>query len=506
MRQILFKLASVLLIALTTCTVALAANPQLKVRGKLQYVHGVNLGWMFQRYSTDLGLNPLHPEWGNGYNSAAAGMWLTDISQMKVNVVRLWLFESLEGLNFDRNGYVSGLQPGFLANLDDMMLKANQLGLAYELVLTTHTLDLDFGKKLPNNALVKNFTSDATARSRFIVNAVRPLVTRYKGNLAVFSYDVMNESDLGVLRGVCTQAQLRTFTKAVATNIHLIDPAAQVTCSCAFYKFNSPTEHAAWYKNLDLNFYENHNYATQPNLATVPTWLDKPLLLGEYGPSLPAPDYTGQFWTDAEQNASANAHIAQAAARGWAGSMAWMYWHSPNFGESIAAVPGGANQWEAVGFTIKNWGIALFDPPQAAIYQESLATDWIDWSWDSAVNFNATDKPFTGAKSMKVTSLAGWSGVYLRKGTAVDTTPFSKIRFQIYTPNAARTFSFFVQSVDGGPASPDVMVETAANQWTSVTIDLLSLGDPAAVKLITLQQFSSTAIGDFWIDELTFAP
>lgn len=107
---------------------------------------------------------------------------------------------------------------------------------------------------------------------------------------------------------------------------------------------------------------------------------------------------------------------------------------------------------------------------------------------------------------MKVTSQAGWSGLYLHKGVAVDTASYSKIRFNIYTPTSARVFSFFIQSTDGGAASPDVIVNTLADQWSSVTINLTDLGAPAAVKLITLQQFSPAAIGDFWIDDLTFVP
>jgi hypothetical protein len=259
-------------------TAASAQTPKLMVRGKLQYVHGINLAWMFGRYSTDLGLNPLHPEWGCGYNATTANNWLNDIDQMKVNVVRLWLFEGMEGLTFDQSGYVSGIQDSFLLNLDDMIAKANAKGLAYELVLLVHTADLELGKPLPNGVIIKNFLTDTTARQKFLTNAVRQLAVRYQGNQAVFSYDIMNEADLGVMRGVCNRTQLRAFVTACATEIHGADATAQVTCSCAFYKFNSIEEHNTWFGGLGLDYYENHNYATVPDLKVVPAWLDKPLL------------------------------------------------------------------------------------------------------------------------------------------------------------------------------------------------------------------------------------
>jgi Cellulase (glycosyl hydrolase family 5) len=493
--------------AFATVSTASAQTPKLKVRGQLQYVHGVNVAWMFGRYSSDLGLNPMHPEWGSGYNSAVADAWMNDIDQMKVNVVRLWLFEAMEGLNFDASGYVTGMQPQFLLNLDDMIAKANNLGLAYELVLLTHTADLEFGKTLPSGAVIKNFVVDLTARQKFLSNVVRPLALRYKDNLAVFSYDIMNESDLGVMRGICTRQQLRVFAKQVATQIHNFDPSAQVTCSCAFYKFNSQTEHNTWYNGLGLDFYENHNYATVPNLRVVPAWLDKPLLLGEYGPSLPAPDFTGQNWTEAEQNSSANSHISQAKNRGWAGTLAWMYWHSPNFGESIAVTPGAAQDWESAGATIKTWGSRFFDPPTPIrIYMEVLAADWSDWSWGTAVNFSHVGQAFAGTKSIRATSSAAWSGVSLRKGTALSTARYTKLRFYVYSGAETRPFNVFTQSTDDGPASPPHSFATASNVWTQVSVDLSEFGNPALIKRINIQSMTDAAIGDFWIDNIELLP
>jgi Cellulase (glycosyl hydrolase family 5) len=500
-------IAITMLLAIMPFSTTQAQTPKLKVRGQLQYVHGVNIAWMFGRYSTDLGINPMHPEWGNGYNSAVAGAWLNDIDQMKVNVVRLWLFEALEGLEFDANGYVTGMQPQFLLNLDDMIAKANNLGLAYELVMITHAVDLEFGKTLPSGAVVKNFIVDTTARQRFLMNVVRPLALRYKDNMAVFAYDIMNESDLGVMRGVCTRPQLRVFAKQVATQIHTFDPNVQVTCSCAFYKYNTQAEHNSWYNGLGLDFYESHNYATVPNLKVVPAWLDKPLLLGEYGPSLPPPDYTGQTWTEADQNASANSHISQAKNRGWAGTLAWMYWHSPNFGESIAVTPGGAQDWESAGVTIKTWGSRFFDPPTPIrIYMEALAADWNDWSWDTTLNLSHVGQAFAGTKSIRATSTAAWSGLSLRKGTALSATRYTKLRFYIYSGPDSRPFNVFTQSTDGGAASPAHSFVTAPNVWTQVSVDLSVFGSPTSIKRINIQSMTNAAIGDFWIDNIELLP
>jgi hypothetical protein len=498
------------LFAVTVCAsafVAQAQTAQLKVRGSVKYVHGVNIGWFFSRYSTDIGINPLNPSWGNGYNSATANSWLNDIKNMKCNVARIWLFEGLEGLNFDSSGYVSGIQSGFLTNLDDLVAKANTHGLAYEMSLVNHTMDLEFGQTLPNGATVKNFVTDATARQRFLDNAVGPLVSRYNNNLAIFSYDVMNEIDLAINRGVCNQSQMRTFASAVATKIHGVNSTIQVTASSATYRHNSQSEHNSWYGGLGLDYYEYHNYATSPNLATKPSWLDKPLLLGEYGPTLPAPNYNGATWSASDQNNSSDAHINQAANRGYAGSLAWMYWNSSGNGENIVNTPGGNNDWETTAWTIQWWGNNFLNTVSPiSVYLESFASDWGNWSWSSTVDAANTAVPYAGSRSIKVTSNAGWSAFSARKGTAISTSGYTKLRFYVYTPSVSRSFNVQTQTTDSGGTSSTVVVTSNAGAWKEIIVNLSSLGNPASIKRINIQNNSGSAIGDHWIDNIELIP
>jgi hypothetical protein len=491
---------------IASATSAFAQTPQLKVRGQVKYVHGMNIGWFFSRYSTDIGTNPLNPSWGNGYNSTQANNWLIDIKNMKCNVARLWLFEGLEGLTFDSSGYVSGIQSGFLTNLDDLMAKANTHGLAYELSLLNHTMDLEFGQTLPNGATVKNLVTDATARQRFLDNAVGPLVTRYNNNLAVFSYDVMNEIDLAISRGVCNQSQMRTFASAVATKIHGVNSTIQVTVSSASYKHNTQTEHNAWYGGLGMDYYEYHNYATSPNLATKPSWLDKPLILGEYGPTLPAPNYNGSTWSASDQNNSTDAHINQAASRGYAGSMAWMYWNSAGNGENVVNSAGGNQDWENSAWTIQWWGNNFFSNP-LGIYLDAFASDWADWSWGSTVDPQNTVRTYaSSSRSVKVNSTAGWSAFSARKGTAISTSGYTKLRFYVYTPNTSRSFNVQTQTADSGGTSSTVTVTSTANAWKEIVVNISSLGNPATIKRINIQNNSGSAIGDHWIDKVELVP
>lgn len=315
---------------------AAAQTAQLPVRGRPQYVHGINIGWFAGRYGNDIGLNPLHVEWGTGYDGPLYDTWLQDCGRMNVNVVRIWLFEGHEGLLFDANGHVRGLQPQFLANFDDLLKRIHRRGLAAELVLLNHLL----------GDLPKNYVTDAAARAALIEHAIQPLAKRHRGHPAIFAYDLINEGNLAG----ASWPQLRAFAQEAAAAIHTVAPRTLVTMSTQRWDFDSPQEHAEKLGGLGLDFYEFHLYSDHPDLPPKPDWLDKPLLLGEYGPST---------WSEAAQNAAGDALIAQARDRGYAGSAAWMYYHSPGNGESIARQPGGNAQWEALGLTLQRWGSIL---------------------------------------------------------------------------------------------------------------------------------------------------
>lgn len=336
-------------------TTAYAQNADLYVRGTKKHVHGLNSAWFFSRYGTDIGFNPLHMDWGCGYNSGTANSWLADMKRMHINVVRVWLFEDMEGLNFDTSGYVSGIQPTFLTNLDDLVAKANSNGLALYLTFLNHNLSDQWNKTLPNGATIKNFVAPGTARDRFVNNAIGTIANRYKSNLGVFGYDLINESNIGTGNGSYSWNDMRSFAQAGTNKIHSLGGTArntaQVTMSTQWYAFGDQTNHPYWYGGLGLDFYDYHEYSNTPNLPTKSSWLDKPLLLGEHGPST---------WTEAAQQSASDAYINQAAYRGWAGNLSWQYYSASGSGENIARTPGGNQDWESLGWSIQWWGINRF--------------------------------------------------------------------------------------------------------------------------------------------------
>jgi hypothetical protein len=57
---------------------------------------------------------------------------------------------------------------------------------------------------------------------------------------------------------------------------------------------------------------------------------------------------------------------------------------------------------------------------------------------------------------------------------------------------------------DGGrPESLQQVISTVAGQWTQVTVPLSALGNPSAIKLVTVQENSGAAQPTFFVDEIS---
>ncbi len=362
-RRLIITLAMMSLLALTlsvTSGTAYAQAKQLRVRGSLQHVHGVNLPWVVNNsgsnYGHDLGPNNF-TGYGNGYHGADMDGYFQDIKNMHTNVVRIWLFEDLEGLNFDGNGYITGINATFLSNINDMLNRANNKGLAIELVLFNHTIGNNFGRSpaVGGGAGIRNFFTDAGAQTALINNVIKPLAQAQNNKLSVFGYDLMNEANYAVspfsgLSASANWSQMHSWVYNLAQAIHSVNSAIQVTTSTDDVNSFTSANHWNRFGGVGLNYYEYHSYSDSPSLFTYgssgpyPT-IDKPLVLGEYG---------ARTTNDVNLQATVtDSFINQASYGGWAGSLAWTY--NAN-GNDVYSVVYGLNNWKPAAWKIQWWG------------------------------------------------------------------------------------------------------------------------------------------------------
>ncbi|MBA3550843.1 PKD domain-containing protein, partial [Patescibacteria group bacterium] len=117
-------------------------------------------------------------------------------------------------------------------------------------------------------------------------------------------------------------------------------------------------------------------------------------------------------------------------------------------------------------------------PSGAAIFQDSLATGWANWSWDVNADFNSTSPIAEGSKAIKVTHNSAWSGFYLHSD-GTNTSGKNNLVFQI-NGGATGGQNVRVTFYDAAGAMvrkniADYVGPLAANTWKTVTIPLADL-------------------------------
>lgn len=350
----------VALIAAAAVGTAHAQVKQLYVRGALQHINGVNLPWMRNsggsNYGHDIGPNH-YTGYGYHYVGSDVDGYYADIKNMHANVVRVWLFENLQGLNFDGSGNITGMDGTFLANLADMVQRANSHGLALELTLLNNDVGAQAGHAPHDGGgLVRNPLTDSGAQTAFINNVVKVLAQKFNGNLGVYGYDLMNEANYAVNASVnpSSWGQIHSYIYNAAQAIHGVNSVIQVTCSTDNADSFSGANFYNRFGGVGLNYYDYHLYSDSPTLFALGSGgpypsIDRPLVLAEYGPRT-----TGNINV---QTSVTDACINQASYKGWAGALIWDY---DPLGQDNLSIIYGVGSWHPCCSTLQYYSTHQF--------------------------------------------------------------------------------------------------------------------------------------------------
>ena len=136
------------------------------------------------------------------------------------------------------------------------------------------------------------------------------------------------------------------------------------------------------------------------------------------------------------------------------------------------------------------------------IYDEGLAANWADWSWDITRNLVNTTPVLSGSRSIAVIYNAAWAALYLHANTPVNTTGYSLIRFRV----RGSTTNDILLGVCVNSCSYQYFVSTYADQWIQIDVPLASFGNPTTVSDIWWQNMSPTAQAIFYVDQIELVP
>lgn len=135
------------------------------------------------------------------------------------------------------------------------------------------------------------------------------------------------------------------------------------------------------------------------------------------------------------------------------------------------------------------------------VYRDQLAADWANWSWGTSVNLQHTLRKNTGNAAISCNFTTGFGALSLRKGTAVNGSTVSQIRFWVYA-TAVRNLLVQIQTQDSGGNSAQIPITTSANSWKEIVISRNQLGNPSQIKRINIQSNHSNSIGEVLFDDI----
>lgn len=311
-----------------------------------KFTVGMNNSWFVDKYAVDLGYNqfsgselwhwphtdpipidlskpdpnppkPLlsdHPELIGQYFSQVHG----------IDIVRIWVFERLEGIRFDADSRIAGIDNDLMNNALAILNSANAHGIkVYFCLFDSWVVKNQPPQGLPAsrisdynnwNAAVRNIMKSIVENPINFVNLVlQPFVNAIANHPAVYAIDVMNEPE-GMTQDtpIASNSSMRNYISSCCS---VIKPRLKASVGC----MNSST--AKSYSNLPLDFCDFHSYHEVVRLDSYrpASYNNKPCMVGECGYPLDQPLATRAM----NEVQAAKDYVTSALNKGYSSCLLW---------------------------------------------------------------------------------------------------------------------------------------------------------------------------------------
>ena len=134
------------------------------------------------------------------------------------------------------------------------------------------------------------------------------------------------------------------------------------------------------------------------------------------------------------------------------------------------------------------------------IYADALNAEFEDYSWGGAQDFGSVTRVKSGQFSFKRSYLDGWSGIQIHSKSNLSLAGYTSLKMSVYGGPGTSTKKISVNINWGASVSIDVK----EGAWTDFTFPLSSLGSPAKIDVIVLQDNGNTAPAQYvvYLDEV----
>jgi hypothetical protein len=244
----------------------------------------VNIPWWGQSYAHDLGPNARYPGWPVWYRGPEVSRTLRWLKSCGISLLRLWLFEDAEGLRYDAEGRILGLDPIFRAHLADLVERVAAEGFrVYWTFLDANPVFRD-GDRVTYSILTRRDQADRLAER--VLSPIAGLL----GPVA-WAFDLCNEPE-AVVTGesgnwteqgaswACLHG-LRALRQATAA----LWPGVPVSIGSGWHECKNLRSGIYDRLGLELDFFDFHSQVRTPYVSgRVDQSLDgAPVVVGELG-------------------------------------------------------------------------------------------------------------------------------------------------------------------------------------------------------------------------------
>lgn len=281
---------------------------------------GVNLAWLDDQYGHDFGINEIMKHSSRAYDEQQhrdnIDAYFKDISLMGARIVRMYVFEGFEGLNFNQDNSVVGIDDALINNMAELLQIAKKYGLyLYICLIDPWSVSAHAQEHLQ---ILNNIIAKEDVRKSFIDTALKLFVSdsRLKGD-RIFAIDVMNEPEgmyTSVWRADIEQQDVLNFIRECAVAIH---ENSDYKVSCSFQQYQTLMDSKDALNELD--FYDYHEYNDDGKLIPYSNLdLKKPCIIGACGQKHEA-------FNDKIQNNAVQEFLKNSWKNGYAGCLIWNY-------------------------------------------------------------------------------------------------------------------------------------------------------------------------------------
>jgi hypothetical protein len=289
---------------------------------------GVNLPWLEGAYGHDLGINQSCPEWPIAFDPAKLDPVLDCFSSFGLTLLRTWICEQGEGLHYNDDHLVTGVDSAFLENLEGLAILLQRRGF-----LVYWTL-LDANAPYRNADFVTlRILTDRSAMEAFCDRVLPAIIPLIRGS--AWAIDLCNEPEAivrgrfgnGTQQGVDWSAVVPNLT-LLADRVRALAPGIRISVGSGFTEQVNWRDNRAFFEfGLKLDFLDYHSYKKGSVIAPHTACLndmtcDMSVVLGELGYQVPAPlrgDHAA--WQRGQRELSAKLH--RAANLGYKAAFLW---------------------------------------------------------------------------------------------------------------------------------------------------------------------------------------